>query len=152
MINGLKRVLLFVRKIVRYCKYRMVSWISYLILVFCAALFCAAVFTNIAHRVPIISKLGERIHLPQKFELTCVVKINDLEGPVIIPIEMNIGGFSKRTSSGDEFNLEFVSNSSENIPVIIIYKYNGTEYNKIEYVSFESDYSIKCVFNYDIGE
>lgn len=157
MVNRMKLVILRVRKIYYYCKHHMLSWISYTILVLCALMFLVSVCASIAHRVPIVSKLGETIRFPQKYELNGKVTIIDSKEPdaeeiLLTPIEISIGGFSKKTYTNDEFSLTFISNNSKDIPVIITYKYRESKYNEIERISFDTDYSINHIFAFRVGE
>lgn len=152
MIIKLKIFVLFFKKIKNYCKRRLASWISYSILALCASLFLVAVLANVSHRVPIISNIGERISFPHKNEWKGNIELYDLDGPITIPIEVFVGGFSKKTNSNEDFKLLFVSNISESIPMVVKYKHNGVEYTKVEYLDFGSDYTLVCRFRFSVGE
>ena len=143
---------MFKRRVSYYFKRIIIHQISNFILVMCSILFLVALLASVTHRVPIISEFGETINYPHKFELNGVVEMIDCKGPVLVPVEISIGGFSENTFSNDNFKLIFVSNHSENIPVIISYKYKNLEFNKLERISFHSDYSINYVFTIKYGE
>ena len=148
----LKIITITLRRAKVYFVRRFPSVVSYLILLCCIVLFLVALCSNITHRVPMISYVSEKISFPQKYSLDGVVKILDGDEIVNASVEVSLGGFSTSAFTDEQFELRFVSDGAKNIPVVITFLYQGKKYTEVEQLLVNSDYSIRHVFNINVGE
>ena len=81
-----------------------------------------------------------------------MVNIRCEDGEVIVPVEVNIGGYSINTKSGELYGMRFSAENKDNIPVVISFFYNEREYVKLEYISYNNEYNIMCEYEYFLGE
>ena len=144
--NWIKRIKMIFLKGQYDVKRNIGKWISYTIMVMCVLLFILALFSNVAHRMPILSYFATEMRLPFLLELNGEVSISCENEEVIVPVEVNIGGYSIHTKSGELFDVRFSSENRDNIPVVIKFIYNNEEYVKLEYISYNNEYSIMCEY------
>ena len=145
-------IIICIRNVVHILGGHFLRKVSCLLFMICAILFMVAFGANITHRIPIISDISDRISFPHKYELRGVIIVKDRCEPTLISIDVSVGGFSKTVYSNEEFWLSFISNDRDNIPLLVRYKYDGEEYTKIEWMNFSSDYILRDVYCYTLGE
>ncbi len=128
------------------------KFISYSVLLLSAILFMGVVSLSFVQRVPILSFFSDQLQFPHKYELSGKVEISDNTDKIMLPIEVKIGGFNINSYSDNFYTIHFVASQSNRIPVVIMFEYKGKEYERVEYITYESDYSLNQVFAYDLGD
>lgn len=135
-----------------YIKKHLEKWISYSILMMCVAMLILATYSNIAHRLPLLSFFATELNLPYLLELKGKVNIICSEEEQKLPVKINIGGYGVETKSGEVFEIKFSSTSTKDIPVIISFVYDNQEYVELEYVNFFKMDEMTCEYDYILGE
>lgn len=112
------------------------------LMIFSIFLFFLILFTSVAKRVPVFNFFVRESKLPVVYSIEGkieFVKYNEenREDINIENIEIVIGGYSENINNAEKFIINFTGTNDENIPVIIKYKVNGLECQKIKYISFD---------------
>lgn len=118
----------------------------------CVMLFILALFSNVAHRLPILSYFAKEMKMPYLFETHGEVHIFDGKEEIFVPVKVSIGGYSIDTKSGERYEIRFSAVDKDDIPVVISFVYEGKEYTKIECLDYSGQYNLTCEYRYSLGD
>jgi len=135
-----------------YIKKHIIKWISYVILGMCIVMFILALFSNVAHRLPMVSYFARELKLPYLLEIEGTVQCLIEGEEQRIPIRVSVGGYSVETISGQDYSMKFTAVEKEQIPVIVEWEIGNVKQKKLEYISFKDSYAIRFEPKYDLGE
>ncbi len=135
-----------------YAKKHLEKWISYIIMMMCVFMFVLALFSNVAHRLPMLSFFAMELKLPYLLEFDGTVRVMSEEKEISVPITIDIGGYHVNAKSGETFDIKFSAVNTKDIPIVIRFIYDNNVNVKVEYINYLDEYVVDCEYEYILGE
>lgn len=147
----IKKIHLFLSFCIKRFARNINKYINYGILFLCICMFIIALFSNLAHKYPVLSYFAREMRLPNIYELRGVVIVKEGNELLDVPIVIKVGGYSTDTHTNKTYNVVFTSIETENIPVVVLFCYHEKDYEILEYINADS-YIINKEFECHIEE
>lgn len=152
MNSKLKKSIIKSKYIWIHIRNKFLKYVGNFLLILAVIIFLLIFCTNIFHRLPIFSYLIKELNLPITLNINGEIDFYE-NGKLIsdLPITVKIGGYEQSVYSGENFNLNFSAVNTQNIPVVIEYKSNNNDKQKVIYISYANgsyEYTLKRIFEY----